>query len=59
MGETIAGVTEDNDEDQDSIKETLLETNPYLLGLTIAISILHSIFELLAFKNGEREIGHE
>lgn len=39
------------DEDQDSIKETLLETNPYLLGLTVAISILHSVFELLAFKN--------
>lgn len=42
---------EEQDEDQDSIKETLLETNPYLLGLTIAISILHSVFELLAFKN--------
>ncbi|XP_055837143.1 putative lipid scramblase CLPTM1 [Episyrphus balteatus] len=44
-------VADENDEDQDSIKETLLETNIYLLGLTIAISILHSVFELLAFKN--------
>lgn len=51
FGESIAGATEDNDEDQDSLKETLLDTNPYLLGLTIAISILHSVFELLAFKN--------
>lgn len=50
FGEALAGGTE-SDEDQDSLKETLLETNPYLLGLTIAVSILHSIFELLAFKN--------
>jgi hypothetical protein len=39
------------DEEQDSIKQTLLETNPYLLGLTVAVSILHSVFEFLAFKN--------
>ncbi|CAG9766664.1 unnamed protein product [Ceutorhynchus assimilis] len=40
-----------SDEEQDTIKETLMDTNPYLLGITIAVSILHSIFELLAFKN--------
>lgn len=51
LGDAFAGGEEDTDEDQDSLKETLLETNPYLLGITIAISILHSIFELLAFKN--------
>ncbi|KAF7282407.1 hypothetical protein GWI33_002721 [Rhynchophorus ferrugineus] len=39
------------DEEQDTIKETLMDTNPYLLGITVAVSILHSIFELLAFKN--------
>lgn len=50
FGEALAGGTE-TDEDQDSLKETLLETNPILLGMTIAVSILHSIFELLAFKN--------
>ncbi|KAJ6645868.1 Cleft lip and palate transmembrane protein 1 [Pseudolycoriella hygida] len=50
LGDAFAG-GEEQDEDQDSIKETLLETNPYLLGLTILISILHSVFELLAFKN--------
>ncbi|XP_017769003.1 PREDICTED: cleft lip and palate transmembrane protein 1 [Nicrophorus vespilloides] len=43
--------TEDSDEEQDTLKETLLETNPYLLGVTFVVSILHSIFELLAFKN--------
>ncbi|XP_012540491.1 cleft lip and palate transmembrane protein 1 homolog [Monomorium pharaonis] len=47
MGEA----SDDDDNDQDTLKETLLETNPYLLGLTIVISILHSVFEFLAFKN--------
>ncbi|XP_019870701.2 cleft lip and palate transmembrane protein 1 homolog [Aethina tumida] len=40
-----------SDEDQDTLKETLLDTNPYLLGVTIFVSLLHSIFEILAFKN--------
>lgn len=43
---------EAEDEDQDSLKEALLETSPYLLGATVMVSILHSVFELLAFKNG-------
>ncbi|XP_064624010.1 putative lipid scramblase CLPTM1 [Lineus longissimus] len=42
---------EESDEDQDSLKRTLVETNPYLLGLTIVVSIVHSVFEFLAFKN--------
>ncbi|XP_060084334.1 putative lipid scramblase CLPTM1 [Ylistrum balloti] len=42
---------EDNDDDQDTIKTAFLETNPYLLALTIVISIVHSVFEFLAFKN--------
>lgn len=50
FGEAMVSPDE-SDEDQDSIKETLIETNPYLLGLTVLISILHSVFELLAFKN--------
>lgn len=52
-------VGESSDEDdniQDTLKETLLETNPYLLGLTIAVSFLHSIFEFLAFKNGKAQV---
>lgn len=52
LGEIMAaGAAEESDEDQDSLKETLLDTNIYLLGITVAVSILHSIFELLAFKN--------
>ncbi|MGH0181840.1 UNVERIFIED_CONTAM: hypothetical protein FKN15_008126 [Acipenser sinensis] len=43
---------EQSDEDQDSVKVALLETNPYLLGVTIVVSIVHSVFEFLAFKNG-------
>lgn len=42
---------EEEDQDQDSIKEAFLETNIYLLVLTFVISIVHSVFEFLAFKN--------
>lgn len=42
-----------NDEDQDTIKRTLLETNPYLLVLTVIITLVHNVFEFLAFKNGK------
>ncbi|XP_047471837.1 cleft lip and palate transmembrane protein 1-like [Penaeus chinensis] len=42
---------EEDDEDQDTIKEAFLETSPYLLALTMAVSLLHSVFEFLAFKN--------
>lgn len=45
--------SDEDDNDQDTLKETLLETNAYLLGLTIIVSILHSVFEFLAFKNGK------
>ncbi|KAH9488723.1 Cleft lip and palate transmembrane protein 1 like protein [Bulinus truncatus] len=41
----------EDEEDQDSLKVAFLETSPYLLGLTIVVSILHSVFEFLAFKN--------
>ncbi|XP_059156203.1 putative lipid scramblase CLPTM1 [Physella acuta] len=41
----------EEEEDQDSLKVAFLETSPYLLGMTIIVSILHSIFEFLAFKN--------
>ncbi|KAA0188991.1 hypothetical protein HAZT_HAZT004684 [Hyalella azteca] len=41
----------EDDEDNDALKEAILETNPILLVLTIVVSILHSVFEFLAFKN--------
>ncbi|KAI8994572.1 cleft lip and palate transmembrane protein 1-domain-containing protein [Pilobolus umbonatus] len=37
--------------DIDEVKRMFLETNPVLLGTTIAVSLLHSLFEMLAFKN--------
>jgi len=42
---------DDDEQDQDSIKEAFLETNFYLLVITFVVSILHTIFEFLAFKN--------
>uniref|UniRef100_A0A914D4B1 Cleft lip and palate associated transmembrane protein n=1 Tax=Acrobeloides nanus TaxID=290746 RepID=A0A914D4B1_9BILA len=44
-------VFEESDDDQDTIKQALLETNPYLLGITMVVSILHTVLEFLAFKN--------
>jgi hypothetical protein len=37
----------------DEIKRMFLETNPILLAVTISVSLLHSLFEMLAFKNGK------
>jgi len=39
------------EEDSDEFKRMLVETNPYLLGLTMVVTILHSVFDFLAFKN--------
>jgi hypothetical protein len=36
----------------DEVKRMLVETNPFLLALTVIVSCLHSAFEMLAFKNG-------
>ncbi|XP_022659783.1 cleft lip and palate transmembrane protein 1 homolog [Varroa jacobsoni] len=43
--------TDEATEDQDALKEALLDTNPYLLGMTVVVSLVHSVFEFLAFKN--------
>ena len=40
-----------DDSDQDTLKEMLLDTNPILVATTFIVSILHMIFEFLAFKN--------
>lgn len=52
LGDTFGSDANEDDQDQDSLKEALLETSPYILAATIIVSILHSVFELLAFKNG-------
>ncbi|XP_013401359.1 cleft lip and palate transmembrane protein 1 [Lingula anatina] len=48
LGDDMVG---ESDEEQDSLKRTFVETNPYLLALTFIVSIVHSVFEFLAFKN--------
>ncbi|XP_052195403.1 uncharacterized protein LOC127803317 [Diospyros lotus] len=35
----------------DELKRVFLEGNPYLLVITMVVSVLHSIFDFLAFKN--------
>jgi len=47
----LGDTQETSDNEQDMIKRTLRETNPYLLGLTMIVSLVHSVFEFLAFKN--------
>ncbi|KAJ3123713.1 hypothetical protein HK098_001691 [Nowakowskiella sp. JEL0407] len=37
--------------DVDEFKRMLVETNPILLGVTMVVSLLHTIFDFLAFKN--------
>ena len=29
-----------------------MDTNPYLLAMTVVITLVHNVFEFLAFKNG-------
>lgn len=48
-GETTPGGGDGSE--MEMIKETLLDTNPWLLGTTVFASVLHMIFELLAFKS--------
>ncbi|KAI9101712.1 cleft lip and palate transmembrane protein 1-domain-containing protein [Phlyctochytrium arcticum] len=35
----------------DEMKRMFMETNPILLGITMVVSMLHSFFDFLAFKN--------
>lgn len=35
----------------DDLKTVFIEGNPYFLALTFFVSLLHSVFDMLAFKN--------
>ena len=48
-GETVAGGGDGSE--MEMLKEILLDSNIYLLSLTGVVSVLHMIFEMLAFKN--------
>jgi hypothetical protein len=37
--------------ENDAFKRMFIETNPILLGVTMGVSLLHSVFDFLAFKN--------
>jgi len=37
--------------ESDNIKRIFLESNPLFLALTVAVSMLHSLFDMLAFKS--------
>lgn len=37
--------------DLDELKRMWIETDPILLGVTTIVSLLHSVFEVLAFRN--------
>jgi hypothetical protein len=39
------------DGEADELKRVFLEGNPYLLVITMVVSLLHSVFDFLAFKN--------
>ncbi|KAJ7518565.1 hypothetical protein O6H91_21G074800 [Diphasiastrum complanatum] len=39
------------DGEADELKRVFLEGNPYLLAITMVVSMLHSVFDFLAFKN--------
>jgi hypothetical protein len=40
-----------SDSETDMLREVLLDTNPWLLGLTALVTLCHSLFDMLAFKN--------
>lgn len=39
------------DGDEDEFKRMFVETNPVLLALTVVVTLLHTVFDCLAFKN--------
>ena len=38
-------------QDMDQMKQMLAESNPYLLILTMVVTLAHTVLEVLAFKN--------
>lgn len=48
MNEQLFG----GDGETEKLKQMFIDTNPYLLMITLFVSLLHSIFDFLAFKNG-------
>jgi len=49
--DTQASMGTSREGDSDVIKGILVDANPVLLAVTLIVSLLHTIFEFLAFKN--------
>jgi hypothetical protein len=49
--ETQAAMGTSSDSDTDMLKSIMTDTNPILLAVTALVSILHMVFEFLAFRN--------
>lgn len=43
--------TGEEDHGNDQLRNMLLDTNPWLLAVTAVVSVLHTVFDMLAFKN--------
>ena len=51
MEQYMKSSTLTTDRETDLIREVLFDTNPVLLVVTATVSILHTIFDILAFRN--------
>merc|ERR1712176_988446 len=38
-------------DENDEMRRLLMESNPYFLGITVFVTMLHTLFDFLAFKN--------
>lgn len=45
------GMQEEDGRDSEMFKKMVMDTNIYLLAITFVVSILHAVFDFLAFKN--------
>ena len=45
--------------EMDEVKRMLTETSPWLLGTTAIVTILHMVFEFLAFSSGRQPLAKE
>lgn len=45
------GMADNDGKEADEFKKILTDSNPFLLGITMIVSLLHSVFEFMAFKS--------
>ena len=42
----------------DNVKEIFFENNPILIGVTMTVNMLHTIFEMLSIKHGKNHLNY-